>query len=305
MLVSSDLTRAIQTLQQTREAFELVGPLHGKQKANIYCHHGLREVTSWTHDLPGMVRTDEGKQYTSYFKLEGGDRDPETVIGEEKVDLTNVIRQDGNEWAKVDARIKAVTTFPSLTTIEEHAKEARMWLRDCENRVLQAHQSIGGVVGEILRIVVCTHGGALNFLAQEWYGDLKKDDCGRWEWAGSRLCNLETTVFTFQSLLDEKATLRELDPDGYYKDFLGKYYRHMASERSDYRNPDDSPVDKKAKHFEFIKSKAEEVRAFADQKHEVLRELLSWTGAADFLDRQAAKNSPLFKTAQMYVVRDS
>ncbi len=173
MLVSSPLTRAVQTLGVVQQAFsgpfaencDKAEPLSSR-RPTIYCHPGIKEATFWVQDIPPLTVEKDGTRTTSYIKIAGGDAAPGRVIGEEKVDLSRVVWPDGvpNEWDTPEGRKLGLTTAPDLDRTEEGARQARLWLRKCAMKALKVHQSEGRTGNP--RIVVCLHGGILNFITQ-------------------------------------------------------------------------------------------------------------------------------------------
>ncbi|KAK0612429.1 hypothetical protein B0T17DRAFT_543654 [Bombardia bombarda] len=311
MLVSSPLTRALQTLMLSSKAFNLVGPFHHPvgdsngslngggsangheedddkaKEATIRCHPGLQEATPWPQDFPALVRTDvDGRKTAPYIKLSGGKGSGcGAVMGEEEVDVTGILWAGGslNKWKTLGDRMEAVMRTPDLMEIEDAVREARVWLRECALKVLEAHRKEGR--RGTPRIVVCLHGGIINFVTQKWFCDFKKGEDGGWRWNGSGvLRNLEVNVYRFKGLEDEEAGLEEVDGDEYYERTLGSYYRCMKGEEGlAYRDEDGSLVDQKAIHWEFILDKAREVQWFAKERMEVLERLVMWTGCNGFL----------------------
>lgn len=297
MLTSSTLTRAIQTLQVTQDACNLVGPLHRFEhqadgsfgpKAGIYCHTGIQEATPWPQDFPPLT---EEKGAALYIKIAGGKgANAGTILGEEEVDLSNAIwvDGDGNDGVASEARMRAITEPPDIELVKEMTKRTRVWLRDCARKVLEIHQREGREGTP--RIVVCLHGGIINFLMQKWHCQFTKDsDSMEWRWAGSAgIRNLEVFVCKFKSLTDEEAELEELDKDDYYEDVLGRYYRHMASDESlVYKNPDGTDLDQVAEHWKFIERTAREVQTVAEKQEKVVEALVNWKGARNFLEQMS------------------
>ncbi|KAK4198943.1 hypothetical protein QBC40DRAFT_282784 [Triangularia verruculosa] len=301
LLASSPLTRAIETLQGVCSTYELVGPFHTPQggpeidlvrrrrgvESNIYLHPGLMEVTKSPADIPGThtVREDDlEREYVVFLRLKGGPAgDALTVLNEQEVDVSRVVWPEGveNVWESNDDRNKAVTEVPDLAAIEDAAREARIWLRDWAARVLAIHQEQGREGTP--RIVVSAHGGALNFLSQQWHTDHRqRASDGQWEFhSPTVLKNLEAAVFTFVSASDDDAVLKELPRSeaSYYDRTLGPFYRHLGDDPSRvYLNPDNSVVDQKAAHFEFIQKSSEKVFAFGDRWWTTLTIFTNWTG---------------------------
>ncbi|KAK4117413.1 hypothetical protein N656DRAFT_764638 [Canariomyces notabilis] len=348
MLVSSPLTRAHQTLQANSRAFGLVGPFHGgagagdggstlSETANIYCHPGFREATTWPHDFPPLRLvnpevaaataprdghiTNKSKpnpvstNTVSYIRVAGGSgRGCGRVVGETHVDTSRLVwagsnlsrsAHDTHQWQNqsqsqsetLETRMAAVTAEPDLASVERAVREARVWLRGCARRVLFEHVAAGRAGTP--RIVVCLHGGIINFVMQSWHCDFRRDSAQQdWRWHRSvALRPLDIVVCRFQQeqRRDEddavdggEARLVELDPNSDeaedYARVLGRYYRHLSSDGNlVYQNPDGSWVDQKAAHCKFIVSKAHEVRAVAAERREVLERLVMWTSAKEFL----------------------
>lgn len=304
-LVSSPLTRAVQTLDAVQQAFD--GPFRDACRRRgsvgggsnlsppiIYCHPGIMEATSWVQDIPALATEGkkDGIKTATYIKIAGGRDDaPGRVLGEETVDLSHTVWPDGVplEWTTAEGRKRGLRAGPKLYEIEEGARRARVWLRECAKKVLIAHQSAGRTGNP--RIVVCLHGGIVNFLTQRWYCAFERDDdeeeddededdtaCG-WRWRTSTtLRNLEANVYTFLAPDENEARMTELEPSEAYAELLGKHYRHMASGAASYG----SLVDQKAEHWRFIQESVLDVRSFGD---DVLDALVNWRGAADLLAR--------------------
>ncbi|KAK0707227.1 hypothetical protein B0T21DRAFT_377419 [Apiosordaria backusii] len=306
LLASSPLNRAIETVQGVQPAFKLVGPFHPPRgqdngwlrgllapphpltplETSIYVHPGLREATNRPPDLPGtpVVQTlDNGltRRYASLLRVRGGTgEDALTILpGEQKVDLTRLVWPGGNPWHTRRQRMLAVIDTPKIADIEAAAREARIWLRKWAARVLSAHQERGG--RGTPRIVVFTHGGIMNFLMQQWHTDHRQRlSDGRWVFhSPTVLNNLDATVFTFDSMADDDAVLRELPRNAYYTRTLGQYYRHLGSDPSrPYRNPDGRLLDQKAAHRGFIEDTAEEVQDLGLRWWSTLVIFSNWIG---------------------------
>lgn len=226
MLVSSPLTRCFQTLQANRPAFQLVGPFNGSDGGNgaVFCHPGLQEATPWPQDFPAAVKKVNGQKTISYVNVVGGNSPGcGRVLGETEVDVTQMIWADNvpNKWETLEARFKAATELPSLSDIEEAVQEGRVWLRDMAKKVLDAHLRDGQLGTP--KMVVCIHGGIINFITQDWHCNYVKNSNGDWGWRGSAaLKNLEVVVYAFESLTDKDARLVEVEMDEYYARTLGK-----------------------------------------------------------------------------------
>jgi broad specificity phosphatase PhoE len=292
-LVSSPLTRSIQTLEKIADAFQLVGPLHAQNSCNrkIYCHPGIREATNWPQDLPPLV---DGRRIASYIKIAGGfGSNAGIVLGEEHVDFSAVVLPDcmGDENVTLQARISTLMAYPSLESIEERVKEFRIWLRECAVEALEIHQREKRQGTP--RVVVCLHGGIINFLTQNWYCDFKRDtDSGEWVWSGSgALGHLQANVYKFESLMDDEAKLKESPYNNYYARILGNYYRHMAGDDGLlYKNPNGTFIDQKYEHWRFIERVGKEVKTSVIRREKVMEILLKWQGAQNFLAEFIAQN---------------
>ncbi|KAK4177303.1 hypothetical protein QBC36DRAFT_327329 [Triangularia setosa] len=300
LLASSPLTRAIESIQGLGPSFQLVGPYHSPRggpelnsrrpralETSIYVHPGLMEPLNSPAHIPGTATfrdDDPSRRYVTFLRAKGGkEEDGLVILNEQEVDITRMVWPDDVDhmWQSDKDRIRVVTDIPNLASIETSAREARIWLRDWAAKVLAVHQAHGRP--GIPRIVVCTHGGMLNFLTQEWHTDhQQRPSDGRWEFRSPTvLKHLEATVWTFESGTDADAVLKELPrtDSGYYTRTLGQYYRHLGDDRSrTYLDPDGSDVDQKAAHFQSIEDVSTEVCDFGGRWWTTLKILTTWTG---------------------------
>ncbi|KAK0669276.1 hypothetical protein QBC41DRAFT_346519 [Cercophora samala] len=299
LLASSPLTRAVETMQAISPSFQLVGPFHAPQgeppldprmpelEKTIYVHPGLMEASTRPSDIPGTPTIRENapsRQSVTFLRLKGGiEEDALTILDEEEVDITRVVWPEDveNRWQMDTDRTNAVTDIPDLASIEQSVREARIWLREWAAKVLSIHQAEG--IQGTPRIVVCTHGGILNFITQEWRTALEQRLAdGRWELRSPTvLDHLSTTIWTFESATDGDAMLKELPQTeaGYYTRILGQYYHYLSDDESQlYLNPDGSVVDQRALHFKSLQDISAEVREFGEKWWTTLEILTNWTG---------------------------
>lgn len=341
MLVSSPLTRAFQTIQGNAPAFNLVGPLHTASpatldpdfpfpqntpsisKMKIYVHAGLQEATTWPQDFPPLINTSTNT--VSYLNTHGG-----SVTGkkgllttETTLPVNHLIWPDRNSsscpglpqstWQSPTERMARVLSTPSLPEIEEQVRQSRVWLREAATKVALLHRASGR--RGTPRMVVCLHGGIVNFVTQRWYCDVVANpdyNCSgdgdgsngqKWLWKGSaKLGNLECVVYRFPSQTSpgsggvdsdgvDEAAIEEVPPQeaAEEREILGKYYRHLSSEvgiqDEDYVEADGTMADQKSGHWEFIQAKARDVQRFAEERGDVLEALVNWRGVDDFLSR--------------------
>lgn len=299
LLVSSPCTRAIETIQGLCPSFQLVGPFHAPQgeppmnprvpelEKSIYVHPGLMEASTRPSDIPGIPTVRENapsRQSVTFLRLKGGtDEDALTILNEQEVDITRMVWPEGveNRWQTDEDRTCAVTDIPDLASIDQAVKEARIWLREWAAKILSVHQAQGR--HDTPRIVVCTHGGILNFVTQEWRTQLEqRPSDGKWELRSPTvLDHLDATVWTFESATDEEAMLKELPQSEarYYARTLGQYYHHLGDDPSQlYLDVDGSVVDQRTLQFEEIQEISAEVRDFGERWWTTLRILANWTG---------------------------
>ncbi|KAM7182794.1 hypothetical protein V8F33_014012 [Rhypophila sp. PSN 637] len=318
MLVSSPLTRAFQTIEGNAPAFNLVGPFNTDSDSHppkIYLHPGLQEATTWPQDFPALVNP--STKTISYLNLHGGSTAGKKGLLTQETILptSNLIWPDSGSssapgpafstFQDPDSRLAASLSTPALPEIESQVREARLWLREKCREVALLHRASGR--SGTPKIVVCLHGGIINFVTQKWYcnvvpGSHPSDETVKWIWKGSaKLGNLECVVYRFPSssssqggstgIESDEAAIEEVPVEEAKeeREFLGKYYRHMSSEKGirdeDYVRVDGSLVNQKRGHWEFILTKARDVQRFGQERPDVLEALVNWRGVDDFLER--------------------
>ncbi len=291
MLASSPLTRAYQTIVRIQKAFGFSGRPDFTEPSEldhptIHVHSGIKESSLFPQDLPPMFKGNEGGEgdrIASYVVLAGGRNDPGRVLGEQEVDFTRAKWEDGpaalERWNTPQARLDTLRAPPSLQQVEEGVKNFRLFLRESAATILREH-TLRGREG-IPKIVVCLHGGIINFLTQRWSCVFKHTKPDQWTWKYSTMLrNLDVCVFAFSSMMDEDAELQEVDRScAYYVEKLGKHYRHLHTEE-DFAVPDQ--VFQKAQHWSFIERSADLIPAGPPAE---LEALLTWKGAEDFQSR--------------------
>ncbi|KAM7212783.1 hypothetical protein V8F06_011818 [Rhypophila decipiens] len=316
LLASSPLTRAFQTIEGNAPAFNLVGPFNTDSDSHppkIYLHPGLQEATTWPQDFPALVNA--STKTISYLNLHGGSTAGKKGLLTQETILptSNLIWPDSGSSSAPgpafsicqdpDSRLAAALSTPVLPEIESQVREARVWLREKCREVALLHRASGR--GGTPKIVVCLHGGIINFVTQKWYcnvvpGSHPSDETVNWIWKGSaKLGNLECVVYRFPPSASsssvkgasDEAAIEEVPVEEAKeeREFLGKYYRHMSSEKNirdeDYVQGDGSLVDQKRGHWEFILTKARDVQRFGQERPDVLEALVNWWGVDDFLER--------------------
>lgn len=220
------------------------------------------------------------------------------VCGEQEVDFSNAVWPENlvpnNTHTEFERTMAEILAPCDIAAVEKACHRARVWLRDAAKQALEIHQREGRPGAP--KIFIALHGGIINFVTQKFYCRFGRPSDGvEWSWEGSAaLGNLQVNVYTFASSDDGNASLRELDKSDEYSRALGKYYRHMASDSSlAYRELGGALLDQKRAHCEFLKSTVEEVAGVAERQRPLLEALASWTGAEDFLARQAKPPLPL------------
>ena len=258
----------------------------------VYTHPGLQD--SDARAVPPAVYKDytyqEPRDEVSYLKVNGGATAGEKgfVNSQATVDVTNLV-WPGNVRPE-RSRVADQMAYPVLAEYEASARATRQWLREWAVKVIRAHQDLG--LEGCPRIIVVGHGGQFNFLTKKFFCDVRQaeDDPSKWEWKGpTRMKHLGVSTWRFKEVEDgvdfDEAELEEMPicEAGLWYRGVFPGYRNLGVDE-EWGDQGRREVDCKAGQWEWIRKAAVEMRRFAVGRTEVLKALLGWTGAREFLD---------------------
>ncbi|KAH6874960.1 hypothetical protein B0T10DRAFT_200905 [Thelonectria olida] len=270
LVMSSPLTRAIQT-------GNLIFSNH-----TLWVHDCFQEATSWPQDFQACWYRDQGRSYTSYLQLKGGDgKDRGHIVKREKFDVTNAffLSRDAMDDTR-DQRLKTVLAAPTLEELEKRGAEARALLYDVAKKLHRQHNHNKTAAQSTGKLVVICHGGSLNFITQDFCCDFtRENDKSEWKWkTSSGLVHGDAVVYRFKPTADDKHRLVEQPETKAYRDALGDKYRVLKDKRREFKNPDGSVVDHKAEYMKFNEKVARDVKKTYEENPEVFRYLLGVPG---------------------------
>ncbi|KAJ4176674.1 hypothetical protein NW767_015361 [Fusarium falciforme] len=276
IIISTSCLRGIQTAGHVSESFRLVGSRSTKDgNLLLHCDNRIREATNWPQDHAPVTWTENGRTYASYIRVRGGEgTNAGEVLGLDKFDLTNTtwFGNSPSGFSSMDGLMNALKNPRSLGEVEKGVDGFLKDLHSTAQDIAKEHHR--SKRGGVPKIVIVMHGGIFSLIRRKWTCNCQWDSAdSAWKWAGSSvLRNGDISVYKFHSSGPDHP-LVEVAWDESYKEAFGCRYRNLTRECEDgtLRIPDDSEVDHRGGHADFIERTGVDVVRVIQRQEESLR----------------------------------